>query len=85
MNPQEIKPIYDPNKSNFFPSITQNTDINAQPQIINTNTNTTIPQPALSQPFPPFQNQVHQQQSQQTSSVFIFFSEKSPKTSPVSA
>ena len=82
MNPQEIKPIYDPNKSNFFPSITQNTDINAQPQIINTNTNTTIPQPALSHSFPSFQNQVHQQQqSQQTSSVFNFnfFSQKNPQ------
>ena len=62
MEPQENKKIYDPSKSNFFPSLSNNniktdTDINS------------IPQQVQFQSFPPNENQLNQQQLQQEKSL----------------
>ena len=57
MNPQEIKPIYDSSKSNFFSNITENNDIKGESESINPN-----PQSNQSSSFPPIQTQFFQQQ-----------------------
>ena len=59
MESQDNKKVYDASKSNFFPSLSQNNDINVVSQI---NTNT---QPSQFQSFPPIQNQLNQQQLSQ--------------------
>ena len=59
MEPQEIKPIYDPSKSNFFANISQNNDTTNNIQNSNS-----ISQQNQSQAFLPIQNQINQQQQQ---------------------
>ena len=63
MEPQENKKIYDPSKSNFFPSLSNNSNIKTDTDI------NSIPQQVQIQSFPPNENQLNQQQLQQEKSL----------------
>ena len=72
---QNMSPMYDSSKSNFFANNSQNTNTNNQSQITNP-----VPQPIQSQTFPPIQNQINQQEQQPPQSFsrfnFNFFSQQ---------
>jgi hypothetical protein len=63
MEPQENKKIYDASKSNFFPSLSNNSNIKTDTDI------NSIPQQVQIQSFPPNENQLNQQQLQQEKSL----------------
>ena len=63
MEPQENKKIYDASKSNFFPSLSNNSNIKTDTDI------NSIPQQVQIQSFPPNENQLNQQHLQQEKSL----------------
>ena len=63
MEPQENKKIYDPSKSNFFPSLSNNSNIKTDTDL------NSIPQQSQFQSFPPNENQLNKQQLQQEKSL----------------